>query len=64
MTNFSDYMNTQSKIELNDLGLNETYALRAVTFHIGESINNGHYIGNLVKFVKINFLRFFNEIVH
>ena len=41
-------MNTQSKIELNDHGLNETYALRAVTFHIGESINNGHYIGNFI----------------
>ena len=38
-------MNTQSKNELNDLGLKETYALRAVTFHIGESITNGHYIG-------------------
>jgi uncharacterized UBP type Zn finger protein len=38
-------MNTQSKNELNDLGLKDTYALRAVTFHIGESITNGHYIG-------------------
>jgi uncharacterized UBP type Zn finger protein len=40
-------MNTQTKNELNDLGLKETYTLRAVTFHVGENITNGHYIGIL-----------------
>ena len=48
----SRYMNRQSRDELEELGLSESYALRAVTFHNGESINNGHYIGIFLIFIK------------